>query len=159
VPFGARRQGLALRAQDPALERDPRGGERRGRPPPGLGIAVLRARHDTRDAGRDDVGHARRRLLLRVRARLERHDQRAAPRAIARVRQRRDLGVRSAPPRMVTAPHDGAGGVEHDGAHHGVGLDAEPAAERERDRLGHRLTHRIGHRRRAHRDEPCTGAP
>ncbi len=93
------------------------------------GIRIERADHDARDTGGDHGVRARRRPPV-VRARLERHVERRAARAIARLCECPRLGVLDGR-ELVPALADDLIAVDDDGADERMVLDLAAAALRE----------------------------
>ena len=103
----------------------------------GLGVGIADRGHHTSDARRENRLSAGRRLAI-VGTRLERHDQRRAPRGGSRSRERDDFSVVPAVLRVEALPDDGAL-PQHHRAHEWVGRDASPTPERELEGAAHRV--------------------
>ncbi len=98
-------------------------------------IGILDRRHHTRNAGRDDgIGAGRR--LADMRARLQRHIERGAPRGLAGALQRFGLGMGTAACLRPAAADDDSV-LDHDRADGGIGPGTPQPAPAERQRKLH----------------------
>ena len=99
-------------------------------------VWILDRDHRTSDARFDDAGGARPRTAG-VGARLERAVERGAPRPIARVGQRVDLGVRSTGSLVRPAADDHPFGIHHERADHRVRAGAAAPSLGQQQRARH----------------------